>query len=57
MEKQEAELTQARGGVSSTKKPYKKPACQYERVFETTALSCGKIDVSQHQCQFNGKSS
>jgi hypothetical protein len=39
------------------KKPYHKPAFRYERVFETMALSCGKIHPTQFQCRFNRKSS
>jgi len=31
------------------------PAFRYERVFETMALSCGKIDSTQAQCKFNKK--
>jgi len=27
----------------TTKKPYTKPAFRFERVFETQALSCGKV--------------
>ena len=33
------------------KKPYLKPAFRYERVFETMALACGKIDDTQLQCR------
>jgi hypothetical protein len=32
------------------KKPYQKPAFRYERVFETMALACGKIDDTQLPC-------
>jgi hypothetical protein len=39
------------------KKPYQEPAFQYERVFETMALSCGKIHATEFQCRFNRKSS
>ena len=38
-----------------TKKPYIKPAFRFERVFVTTALTCGKIDPTQTQCTFNRK--
>jgi hypothetical protein len=37
------------------KKPYRKPEFRYERVFETLALSCGKINGLQQQCKFNRK--
>jgi hypothetical protein len=40
---------------AQTKKPYLKPAFRFERVFVTTALSCGKIDPTQTQCTFNRK--
>jgi hypothetical protein len=39
------------------RKPYLKPAFRYERVFETMALSCGKVNTTQFQCRFNRKNS
>jgi hypothetical protein len=39
------------------KKPYQKPARRRERVFETTALACGKISGTQGQCAHNRKNS
>ncbi len=39
------------------KKPYQKPAFLHERVFETMALSCGKVDPTQASCKLNRKSS
>ena len=39
------------------KKPYVKPAFRYERMFETLALSCGKLNPNQFQCRFNRKTS
>jgi hypothetical protein len=39
------------------KKLYQKPAFRYERVFETQALSCGKIDVTQANCLGRQKTS
>jgi hypothetical protein len=39
------------------RKPYKKPAFEWERVFETMALACGKINSSQQQCKINKKHS
>jgi hypothetical protein len=46
-------------GVSSGKgkKPYKKPSYRYERVFETMALSCGKVGPTEFQCRFNRRNS
>lgn len=41
----------------TAKKPYQKPAFQHERVFETMALSCGKIHANQAQCKFHRKAS
>jgi hypothetical protein len=41
----------------ATKKPYRKPTFRSEQVFETMALSCGKVDVTQQQCRFNRKAS
>ena len=38
------------------KKTYAKPAFRYERVFETRALACGKVNDTQAQCKFNKKS-
>jgi len=32
------------------KKRYEKPAFQREQIFETMALSCGKINQTQHNC-------
>jgi hypothetical protein len=40
-----------------TKKPYLKPAFRFERVFETQALSCGKIGGTSTQCKLNRKNS
>jgi hypothetical protein len=39
------------------KKPYQKPAFRSERVFETLALACGKIDATSPSCQFSRKTS
>jgi hypothetical protein len=39
------------------KRPYVKPSFEYERVFETMALACGKISPTQAQCRFNRKTS
>ncbi|HVO61380.1 MAG TPA: hypothetical protein VMT53_10625 [Terriglobales bacterium] len=32
------------------KKTYRKPEFRYERVFETMALACGKINPTQASC-------
>ena len=40
-----------------TKKPYTKPSFRYERVFETSALSCGKVYPHQSACHAARKAS
>jgi hypothetical protein len=40
---------------SNAKRPYQKPAFRYEKVFETTALSCGKVSATQRQCLYYRK--
>lgn len=40
-----------------TKKLYHKPGFRFEHVFETRALSCGKISTTQSQCAHDTKSS
>ena len=37
----------------TTKKPYQEPAFRHEKVFETMALSCGKVQDTNFQCRFN----
>jgi hypothetical protein len=39
------------------KKSYQKPDMRFERVFETMALSCGKVQTTQGQCHANRKAS
>ena len=39
------------------KKLYQKPAFRYEQVFETKALSCGKIAAATSACQASRKNS
>jgi hypothetical protein len=39
------------------KKPYQKPSFRFERVFETSALSCGKVHNRQKTCRGMRKSS
>jgi hypothetical protein len=40
-----------------SKEPYQKPAFRREAVFETMALSCGKVGATNFQCQYNRKTS
>jgi hypothetical protein len=42
---------------TQSKKPYQKPARRREKVFETTALSCGKRADTQAACKYNKKAS
>ena len=37
------------------KKPYEKPSYRYEKVFVTSALSCGKIGTTSLSCSSNQK--
>jgi hypothetical protein len=37
-------------GTPVAKKPYEKPAFRYEKVFVTTALSCGKVGTGNQNC-------
>jgi len=39
--------------TSVRKKPYEKPSFRFEQVFVTTALSCGKVNVTQASCAHN----
>jgi hypothetical protein len=42
---------------STLKKPYVKPMVRHERVFETMALTCGKVQTTQSGCHHNRKTS
>jgi len=42
---------------SGAKRPYHKPEVRYEQVFETTALSCGKVQTTQGSCASNRSAS
>ncbi len=54
---QNQETPAAMKAASSAKKPYVKPTVRHERVFETMALSCGKVQSSQGSCRFNRRAS
>lgn len=46
------------GGKSTRgRKPYQKPAFQFEHVFETQALSCGKTATTEGMCHSNRSAS
>jgi hypothetical protein len=49
--------TSAAEAKSSVKKPYQKPEVRHERVFETMALACGKINTRSNACRLNRKNS
>ena len=51
------ETPQSAESKASVKKPYQKPEVRHERVFETMALSCGKVQGTQGSCRFNRKTS
>ena len=40
---------------SPAKKTYSRPEFRHEKVFEVTALACGKIGPTQRSCRFNRK--
>jgi hypothetical protein len=42
---------------AAPKKPYEAPAFRYERIFEVSALSCGKVNPTQGACHANRKAS
>ncbi len=48
---------QDRSVPESAKKTYIKPSFEFERVFETMALACGKIFATQGSCHSNRKTS
>lgn len=39
------------------RKPYRKPEVRQEKIFETQALLCGKLQTTQRQCQLLRKTS
>jgi hypothetical protein len=51
------EKPQPQHSAGKEKKLYQKPAFRYERVFETLALSCGKIAGTSFNCNSQRKTS
>jgi hypothetical protein len=47
----------ANDAKNAVKKPYVKPEVRHERVFETMALSCGKVQTTEFSCHHNRKAS
>ena len=41
----------------TARRPYQKPAVRCEQVFETRALTCGKVQTTQGSCHFERKTS
>ena len=41
----------------AVRKPYQKPAVRHEQVFETRALTCGKVGSTQGSCRYNRRHS
>jgi hypothetical protein len=54
---QKQRLTPAGDPKRAARKPYVKPEVRRERVFETMALSCGKVQTTQASCTMNRKTS
>ncbi len=50
-------LTSGLGIQRGGKRPYQKPQFRFERVFETRALTCGKVHPTQSACTHNRKNS
>ena len=50
-------VSQNDNAVNSNKKPYHKPEFRFERVFETRALTCGKVQTTQASCAHNRRTS
>ena len=51
------EKKQELDNTGKAKKRYQKPAFRHERVFETLALTCGKIGGTSVNCNSNRKNS
>jgi hypothetical protein len=54
---EKAIVTGAESNPTHGRRPYQKPAFRFERVFETSALSCGKTSPVQGQCVSSMKTS
>jgi len=51
------EQTEKRSHSTRGRKPYIKPSFEREKVFETQALICGKMQTTQASCHQNRKNS
>lgn len=54
---QKHKVTLAAEGRKTAKMSYQKPAFRHESVFETSALTCGKVQNTQGTCHGNRKNS
>jgi hypothetical protein len=53
----DSEASKQRAERPTPKKAYQAPSFRFERVFETRALVCGKVQSTQGQCALNRKTS
>jgi len=51
------EQTEKQSHSTRSRKPYIKPSFEREKVFETQALICGKMQTTQASCHQNRKNS
>lgn len=56
-EEQTTQSTSSPDPERTPRKPYEKPAFREETLFETGALSCGKVQSTQASCRVNRKTS
>jgi hypothetical protein len=56
-EEQKRRQSSADTSKRTVKKPYVKPEVRHERVFETMALTCAKVQTTQIGCHFVRKNS
>ena len=47
------DATEAAAPSVAAKKPYQPPQVRHERMFEISALICGKVQVTQASCTHN----
>ncbi len=59
MSQEDGDPSQQTPETSSTgvKRPYQKPSFRYEKIFETMALQCGKVQTTESSCHSNRKNS
>jgi hypothetical protein len=50
-------MERAERGLQEGKRPYEAPAIVSERIFETTALACGKVTGGPGKCMGRPKAS